>query len=82
MTGHPTLTRRVSGSTVEPRQDQELLQMIERVRAAVGQMRYGQVVVHVRAGVVTQIERSEKTRTFQLPERPVEPRGQTVVPRR
>lgn len=58
-------------STRKPETDgeTELRKIIERVRAAVGQMRYGQVVVHVRGGVVTQIERSERTRLFQFPDR-------------
>jgi hypothetical protein len=62
-------------SVPETHNDRDVLKMIERVRAAVGEMRYGQVVVHVRGGVVTQIERSERTRLFQVPERSFDPRG-------
>ena len=63
------MTTGISATRPETVSETELLRMIERVRAAVGQMRFGQVVVHVRAGVVTQIERSERTRLFQLPDR-------------
>lgn len=49
----------------ETRDETQIQLTVDRVQAAVGQMQYGQIVIHVRDGVVTQIERSERTRLFQ-----------------
>jgi hypothetical protein len=68
-TGRPIMTTGLSVSVPETENTTEIRALIERVRAAVGQMRYGQVVIHVRGGVVTQIERSERTRLLQAPGR-------------
>lgn len=49
----------------DTRNDSEIRQTVDRVHAALGSLRYGQIVIHVRDGIVTQIERSERTRVFQ-----------------